>query len=162
MEELWTSVVALFHTALDALPAFNPNSAVWPSVTGSLIGAITGGMITYLVQRTIAGWARRQRAIEREDNNLVIAISLALKALKIYSNISSIKEVIGEQKRQATQRYPNAQFDWTHLRLFGLVSFSAPTERREIRSCNSSSRCVLRTHPHFKGSTRGYATPVSI
>ena len=115
MGELWTYVVALFHTALGALPAFNPNSAVWPSVTGSLTGAITGGMITYLVQRTIAGWARRQRAIEREDNNLVIAISLALKALKIYSNILGIKEVIGEHQRQATQRYPNAQFDWTHL-----------------------------------------------
>ena len=67
-------------------------SEFWSAIGGVLVGTIVGGLISWVLQSKALSDKRKERVKDLQRSQQVLANSLIIKMIKIYSNFSSINK----------------------------------------------------------------------
>ena len=101
------------------------NSNFWAGVSGAIVGAVVGGIISYLLQRQSLSEARRQRKAEsvqdeerrKADDTRVqraLGTSLLFKVISIEANLDALYRYFGESYENARNNQLEGN-PWTYF-----------------------------------------------
>ena len=86
------------------MPTLDLNGTFWSTLIGAVVGAVAGGLISFLIQVNAVRIARKERLAAKRQKDLAIGHLAMVKVIRMLSRISHIHDEITTNAKVAADK----------------------------------------------------------